>query len=92
MLYATESVVGIEGIRETVLLDTFEKISFEYFFKDPTEEKGSWVTQWTSTSGIPEKMRIHLVNGSRDLALTMPFRVQKSMAVLAESGLTVEEQ
>jgi general secretion pathway protein J len=92
VLYATENIAGVEGSRETVLLDAFEKISFEYFFKDPTEEKGAWTDQWTSTSGIPEKVRLHLVSGTRDLALTMPFRVQKSMAVLAESGLTVEER
>ena len=92
VLYATENIAGVEGSRETVLLDTFERINFEYFFKDPTEEKGKWTDQWTSTSGIPEKVRLHLVRGTHDLALTMPFRVQKSMSVLAESGLTAEEQ
>ena len=92
VLYASENVVGMEGRRETKLFDTFEKMYFEYFSKDPTEEKGKWVEQWTVTTGIPEKVRLHFVDGARDLSLIIPFRVQKSTSVLAESGFNVEEQ
>ena len=90
VLFASENVVGMEGIRETKLLDAFERIYFEYFFKDPTEEKGSWVERWTDTTGIPEKVRLHFVNGAQDLSLIIPFRVQKSMAIL--EGVAAEEQ
>jgi general secretion pathway protein J len=90
VLYASENVVGMEGSRETKLLDSFEKIYFEYFHKDPTEEKGSWVERWTDATGIPEKVRLHFVNGTQDLSLIIPFRVQKSMTPLA--GAAAEEQ
>lgn len=88
VLYASENVVGMEGSRETKLLDAFERIYFEYFFKDPTEEKGSWIERWTVTTGIPEKVRLHFVNGTQDLSLIIPFRVQKSMPPL--SGVAAE--
>jgi len=92
VLYASENIVGMEGSRETILFDTFEKIYFEYFYKDPTEEKGRWVEQWTDDVNIPEKVKIHFVEGMRDLSLIIPFRVQKSTSVLAESGFPVQEQ
>ena len=91
-LYAMENVVGMEGSRETKLLDTFERVYFEYFFKDPTEEKGRWIEQWTDTTIIPEKVRLHFIDGMQDMSLIIPFRVQKSMSALADSGLTPEEQ
>jgi hypothetical protein len=91
-LYAMENIVGMEGSRETKLLDTFERMYFEYFFKDPTEEKGRWIEQWTDTTIIPEKVRLHFINGMQDMSLIIPFRVQKSMSALADSGSIVEEQ
>jgi hypothetical protein len=87
-----ENVVGMEGSRETKLLDTFERVYFEYFFKDPTEEKGRWIEQWTDTTIIPEKVRLHFIDGMQDMSLIIPFRVQKSMSALADSGFHVEEQ
>ena len=55
VLYASENIVGMEDSRETKLLDSFDEIYFEYFYKDPTEEEGKWVEEWTDTVKIPGK-------------------------------------
>lgn len=79
VLYASENIVGIEGSRETKLLDAFDDIYFEYFYKAPTEEAGNWVEQWTDSSTIPEKIKVHLVTGEKDLSMIIPVRIGRSM-------------
>jgi general secretion pathway protein J len=91
ILYASENIAGLEGQRETVLLDNFEKIYFEYFFQDPTEEEGSWKEQWSEDVLIPAKVRLHFINGATDLSLIIPVRVQGSPEDLAEAGLHEDE-
>ena len=77
VLYVSENIIGIEGKRDTKLFDNFETIYFEYFFKDPTEEEGEWVDQWTDEKvNIPEKIKLHLVEGTRDLSMIIPFRAR----------------
>jgi general secretion pathway protein J len=91
ILYASENIAGMEGQRETVLLDNFEKIYFEYFFEDPTEQEGSWKEQWSEDVLIPSKVKLHLINGATDLSLIIPVRVQGSPEDLAEAGLHEDE-
>jgi prepilin-type N-terminal cleavage/methylation domain-containing protein len=91
VLYASENIVGIEGSRETKLLDAFDAIYFEYFYKDPTEEAGNWVEQWTDSSTIPEKIKVHLVTGERDLSLIIPVRIRQSMQTSLAPGEQEEE-
>jgi general secretion pathway protein J len=79
VLYASEHIVGVEESKETKLLDTFDDIYFEYFYKGPTDEVGNWVEEWTDTSQIPAKIKIHLIKGGRDLPLIVPVRIGKSM-------------
>jgi len=76
VLYSSENIIGLEDVRETKLLDSFDSIYFEYFYKDPTEEKGEWVEQWTDDVTIPEKVRLHLVEGTRDLSMIIPLRAR----------------
>ena len=76
VLYASENIVGIEDRRDAKLLDTFDKIYFEYFYKDPAEEQGKWIEQWTDDTAIPEKVRLHLITKTKDLAMIIPVRVQ----------------
>jgi general secretion pathway protein J len=92
VLYVSENTVGIESVRETKLFDTFDRIYFEYFYKDPTEEKGRWMEQWTGKVGVstPEKVKFHFVDGTRDLSLIVPFRV-RTISALAEAGVAVGE-
>jgi hypothetical protein len=90
-LYASEHMVGVEETKETTLLDAFDDIYFEYFYKGPTDEVGNWVEQWTDTTTIPEKIRIHLIKGGKDLALVIPVRVGRLM-LQTPLGTDTEEE
>lgn len=79
VLYASEHIVGVEETKETKLLDAFDNIYFEYFYKGPTDEVGNWVEQWTDTSTIPEKIKVHLITGKKDIPLVIPVRIGRSM-------------
>ena len=79
VLYASEHIVGVEETKETKLLDAFDNIYFEYFYKGPTDEVGNWVEEWTDTSQIPAKIKIHLIKGGKDLPLVIPVRIGRSM-------------
>ena len=79
VLYASEHIVGVEETKETKLLDTFDDIYFEYFYKGPTDEVGNWVEQWTDTSAIPEKIKVHLITGKKDIPLVIPVRIGRTM-------------
>ncbi len=73
-LNATESIVGLEESREVKLFDSFDDISFEYFYKGPTDENGQWVEQWTDETSIPPKIKLHLVNARKDISMIIPMR------------------
>jgi len=90
-LYASENIVGIESSKETKLLDAFDALYFEYFYKDPTGEVGNWVEQWTDSLNMPEKIKVHLVKGERDLSIIIPVRTRKSMLEIP-SGFSPEEE
>jgi prepilin-type N-terminal cleavage/methylation domain-containing protein len=89
VLYATENIVGTEDSRETKLLDSFDEIYFDYFYKDPTEEEGKWIEEWTDATNLPEKIRLHLVTGQRDLSLIIPVRVRQSVV---QSSTVIPEE
>jgi general secretion pathway protein J len=76
---ASETIVGMSNARETWLMGSFDKIYFEYFFKGPTDEKGSWVDNWTDDINIPEKVKLHLVSGQNNFALIIPVRIAASL-------------
>lgn len=73
-LTVSENTIGIDTIRAAKLLDSFDEIYFEYFYKDPTEEKGKWIEQWTDDATMPEKVKVHLVKGETDLSFISPMR------------------
>ncbi len=91
-LYASENIVGMEGTRETRLFDSSERIYFEYFFKEPTEQEGKWVDQWTDDTSTPKKVRLHFIEGPNDLSMIIPFRVRGSPSGLGGTGQTIEEE
>lgn len=72
-LKAKESplIGGIEA--ETVLFEGFDEIYFEYFYKDPTEEDGRWVREWTEEGNMPDRIRVVLISGRRDFSLILPI-------------------
>ncbi len=95
VLYASEHIVGVEETKETKLLDAFDDIYFEYFYKGPTDEVGNWVEQWTDTSKIPEKIKVHLMSGEKDLSLVIPVRIGRSMLqtdLFTDTGKPTEKE
>jgi prepilin-type N-terminal cleavage/methylation domain-containing protein len=78
VLYAGEQVPGIEGRRDIRLIEA-TGISFEYFHKDRAEEQGKWLEMLSGESLIPEKVKIHIVEGTKKLSLLFPVRVGGEM-------------
>ncbi len=78
-LYAAESLVGTQRQRETRLLQGFDNIYFEYFFREKTVEQGTWVAQWTDTTLVPEKLRLHIIQGRKEISLIIPMQAQGSL-------------
>jgi general secretion pathway protein J len=62
---------GIEA--ETILFEGFDDIYIEYFYKDPTEEEGRWVNEWSDDQAMPEKIKLGLVKEKRDFSLILPI-------------------
>lgn len=80
-LYAAENTVGVEDYKETKLLDSLEKLSFEYFYKGPTDEKGGWIEEWTDDTAIPVKIRLNIIIGRSDISMIIPMRANSSVAI-----------
>jgi len=71
---ATEHTIGIDSPRDTTLMKGFDSIYFEYYYKGPTDEKGTWVDRWAEKDSIPEKIILHLVVDKKDLSTIIPMR------------------
>jgi prepilin-type N-terminal cleavage/methylation domain-containing protein len=82
-LFAQENTIGMENQKEVKLLEGFDDIHFEYFFKEVTEEQGQWVEEWTDPMTIPGKVRIHLSWGNQQISLVVPVR---TTSLTAQSG------
>ena len=91
-LYVSENCVGVENKTETKLLDGFDEIYFEYFYKDPTAEQGTWVFDYPDDVSMPEKVAVHMVQKARDLSLIIPMRTPGSLAqatsAVGQTGVT----
>lgn len=85
VLSASEQVPGIEGQWNTPLLEA-NGISFDYFYKDPTEEKGKWLELLPEGPIIPEQIRFHLTRGQEQLTLVFPVRVRHGIIPLPGEG------
>ena len=80
MLTASENIIGMDNIKETTLFKSLDKIYFEYFFKDPTEEEGAWVDKWEDSFKLPEKIRLHLEAEGKDFSMIIPVRVNGALS------------
>lgn len=80
-LYVSENIVGTEAKKETKLIEASDGIYFDYFIKEPTDEKGKWVEKWTDDNNIPEKIRLHLINGTKEFAMLIPVRTKGLLAL-----------
>lgn len=84
-LTASENVIGLDEDRQTTLFTGMDSIYFEYFYKGPTDEKGSWVDTWTEDTSTPERIRLHLVRGQEDFSIIIPMRTSSA---IGQSGIT----
>lgn len=73
-LKASENMVWREDRREIKLLESFDEMSFEYYYQDPTEKEGQWVQEWSEAGFLPKKIRLHLVKDGKDLSLILPLK------------------
>lgn len=90
-LSARENVVGMSSGREVKLLYGFDKISFEYFVRNATEENifeegnaqenGKWVDEWKEGMVFPEKVRLNLAWGNQSISMIMPLRARPLVAM-----------
>ena len=87
-LAVSENIIGTNSNREARLFSAVDAIHFEYFFKDPTEEKGKWVDKWTDTANIPEKVNLHLIYGEKDLSMIIPMRTSGSLSQTSSTRTT----
>lgn len=78
-LYVTESLIGSETMRETMLLDSLDMVEFEYYYHSPLEEAGEWLTGWDDALSLPGKVRLTLMRGSDDYSLVIPVRVAAAL-------------
>ena len=90
IMIASENTIGMESSRETKLLTGFDTISFDYFYKGPTDEIGTWIEKWTDETSIPDKARLNLVIAGKDLSMIIPLRTAASpMSQPATTSQTV---
>jgi general secretion pathway protein J len=74
-LYVSETPIAIpDAAREVKLIDSARDIFFEYFSKGPTDEKGSWVEEWTDKENIPNRIRLTIDRDGKVLPLIIPVR------------------
>jgi hypothetical protein len=82
-LSVSENIIGGSVLRESHLFSSADVIYFEYFFKDPTEGKGGWGDKWTDTAHIPQKIRLHLAYGEKEISLIIPTRTESPSTLTA---------
>lgn len=91
-LAVSENIIGMNNNRESRLFSAVDAIRFEYFFKDPTEEKGKWVDTWTDSANIPGKVKLHLLYGNSDTSMIIPLRTTRSLSPETKSGAAREQK
>jgi len=87
-LWISESIIGAENKIEAKLFESLDEISFQYFYKGPTDEQGSWVEQWTDDTDIPEKVRVRLAQGPSELSLVIPMRARGYLGKLPSATVS----
>ena len=78
VMHISENTIGSDSRRETKLFDALDDIYFEYFGEDATNE-GKWISEWTATTGTPQKVRVHLVQGTKKYSIIIPMRAAGSL-------------
>ncbi|MGO9379899.1 MAG: type II secretion system protein J [Dissulfurispiraceae bacterium] len=81
-LYVIETPIAIpDAPREVKLFDNMSDIYFEYYYKGPTDEKGSWMEEWTDKDNIPDRIRMTIEKDAKILP----------MIILVRAGINVQQ-
>jgi general secretion pathway protein J len=75
-LHLSERTVGIEDAHEAELLGGFEELRFSYYAKEVAESEGSWKDSWNDEAAFPDKIRLVMKRGDRDMSITIPLRLK----------------
>ena len=85
ILYAFEQIPGMEGQWNTRLIEG-NRISFDYFYQDPTEEQGKWMERLSEGTVIPEKIRFRMERKTGNVSLVIPVKVKRAMVSVQVGG------
>lgn len=85
VLFVTENIMGMNEYRNTHLFEKFDRIYFEYFIKSDIDEEGFWTEYLQEENIIPEKIRLHLINGYKDFSMIIPVMARGATIQLFES-------
>jgi len=87
-LYVSENPIMIpDAAREVRLIESAKDIFFEYYYKGPTDEKGSWVDEWTDKETIPAKIRLTVNKDMKVLALIIPLKLAANTQQITQVAL-----
>ncbi|MDA8125422.1 MAG: prepilin-type N-terminal cleavage/methylation domain-containing protein [Deltaproteobacteria bacterium] len=81
VLQVSERIPGLEDQWNTRLIEA-DGISFEYFHKAPAEEQGKWVEALPAGTVVPERVRLRMTTGTKQLSLEFPVRVFREMGAV----------
>lgn len=82
-LYVYEKLLGIDEWSNVKLLGRMDYAGFEYYARDPAaaaNEDGEWKHEWSEPAALPEKIRVSLRVGGRDLTRVFPIRARSSLS------------
>jgi len=92
-LYVAENPIMIpDAAREVRLIEGAKDIFFEYYYKGPTDEKGSWVDEWTDKETIPNKIRLTVKKDMKVLALIIPLKVASKTQPLTQVQMALPKK
>jgi len=86
VLRVSEQIPGMEGQWNAQLINA-NGISFDYFYRDPTEPEGRWVETLSEGTVIPEKVRIRMARKTGNVSLVLPVRVQRAVVPVQGGGV-----
>ena len=79
-LYLTEeSIYGFQS-KEPMRVRLFSgmlDMSFSYFYKEPSAQKGRWVNSWIAGSSVPSLVRLSISDGNRELDIPIELRASR---------------
>ncbi len=87
-LFVSENPIAIsDAVRETKLIENAKDIFLNYYYKGPTDEKGSWIEEWTDKDTVPQRIRMTIYKDNQVLPLIIPVRAaEQSQQITSVTG------